>query len=133
MPDPAIDPIQKDTSPLAEKLKKYVVPGRLIATEGIYQAHGGREWYDAKAVYVLHSHLNMLMFEHTHWWITQIAAMGDKWLDDLFDDKRDYQLDDFAALYRTNLNILGLPTRRQRPGDGDSLPPDLRPLLGLPA
>ncbi len=110
IPDPAIDPIQKDTSPLAEKLKKYVVPGRLIAAEGIYQAHGGREWFDAKAVHVLYSHLNMLMFEHTHWWITQIAAMGDKWLNDLFHDKRNYQIDDFVALYQTNLNILGLPS-----------------------
>ena len=110
IPDPAVDPIQKDTSPLAEKLKKYVVPGRLIAAEGIYQAHGGREWFDAKAVYVLYSHLNMLMFEHTHWWITQIAAMGDKWLNDLFHDKRNYQIDDFVALYQTNLNILGLPS-----------------------
>jgi mannose/cellobiose epimerase-like protein (N-acyl-D-glucosamine 2-epimerase family) len=109
IPDPAIDPIQKDASPLVEKLRKYVIPGRLIAAEGIYQAHGGREWFDAKAVHVLYSHLDMLMFEHTHWWITQIAAMADKWLNDLFHDKRTYQLDDFAELYQTSLNILGLP------------------------
>jgi hypothetical protein len=77
IPDPAVDPIQKDTSPLAEKLRKYVVPGRLIAAEGIYQAHGGREWFDAKAVHVLYSHTNMLLFEHTHWWVAHRGDLGE--------------------------------------------------------
>jgi mannose/cellobiose epimerase-like protein (N-acyl-D-glucosamine 2-epimerase family) len=110
IPDPAIDPIQKDTSPLVDKLRKYVHPGRLIAAEGIYQTHGGREWFDAKAVHVLYSQKNIPLFEHTHWWVTQISSMGDKWLNDLFHDKRSYEIDDFSALYATNLNILGLPT-----------------------
>ena len=110
IPELATDSIQKDTSPLVDKLQKYVVPGRLIAAEGIYQIHGGREWFDAKTVHVLYSHKGWLMFEHTHWWDTQIAAMADKWLNDLFHDKRTYQLDDFAALYQTNLNIVGLPS-----------------------
>ena len=132
IPDPAIDPIQKDTSPLAEKLKKYVVPGRLIAAEGIYQAHGGREWFDAKAVHVLYSHLNMLLFEHTHWWITQIAAMGDKWLNDLFHDKRNYQTRRLRRALPDQPEHPRPADRRQHPGDGDSLPLHLRPLVGLP-
>jgi mannose/cellobiose epimerase-like protein (N-acyl-D-glucosamine 2-epimerase family) len=104
------DPVATDPTGLGQKLEKYVIPGRLVAAEGIYQAHEGHEWFDVKTLHVLHSHLGYLMFEHTHWWITQICAMGDKWLDDLFGDKRSYQLDDFVALYRTNLNILGLST-----------------------
>ena len=59
---------------------------------------------------MLHSHTGTLLFEHTHWWITQISTMGDKWLNDLFGDRRTYELDDFTAFYRTQLNILGLPT-----------------------
>ncbi len=51
-----------------------------------------------------------LLFEHTYWWITQISTMGNKWLDDLFGDRRSYELEDFTAFYRTQLNILGLPT-----------------------
>ncbi len=104
------DPISSDTSGLTRKLEKYVVPGRLVVAEGIYQERDGRAWFDCKTLHVLHSHTDTFLFEHTHWWITQISAMTDKWLDDLFGDRRSYQLDDFAALYRTNLNILGLPT-----------------------
>ncbi|MGO9598820.1 MAG: AGE family epimerase/isomerase [Isosphaeraceae bacterium] len=104
------DPVASDQSGLGQKLEKYVIPGRLVAAEGIYQARNGREWFDVKTLHVLHSHLGYLLFEHTHWCIMQICAMSDKWLDDLFGDKRNYQLDDFVALYRTNLNILGLST-----------------------
>ncbi|MFO0956393.1 MAG: AGE family epimerase/isomerase [Isosphaeraceae bacterium] len=96
--------------PLAAKLRKYAVPGKMIAAEGIYQTSGDKEWYDVKTVYYLYSQLDILLFEHTHWWVTQISSMGDKWLNDLFHDKRSYEIDDFSALYQTNLNILGLPT-----------------------
>ena len=103
------DPVRTDVDGLAQKLVKYVVPGRLVAAEGIYQVRDGREWFDVKTLHVLYSHTGQLLFEHTHWWITQIAAMGDKWLNDLFHDRRTYQVDDFVSLYQTNLNILGLP------------------------
>ncbi len=104
------DPVGSDASGNGQKVEKYVIPGKLVVAEGIYQTHGGHEWFDVKTLYVLHSQLGYLLFEHTHWWITQICALGDKWLDDLFHDKRSYQVDDFAAFYRTNLNILGLET-----------------------
>jgi mannose/cellobiose epimerase-like protein (N-acyl-D-glucosamine 2-epimerase family) len=103
-------PVDSQAQGLGANLAKYVRPGRLIAAEGIFQVHGGREWFDVKSVHVLHSHTDQLLFEHTHWWITQISTMGNKWLDDLFGDRRTYELDDFTAFYRTQLNILGLPT-----------------------
>ena len=49
-------------------------------------------------------------FEYTYWWPNQSQRLADKWLDDLFGERRDYTNADFAAVYRTNLNILGLPT-----------------------
>ena len=104
------DLVKTDASSLGQKLEKYVLPGRLVVAEGIYQTRDGHEWFDCKTLHVLHSHLGYLMFEHSIWWITADLHMGDKWLDDLFGDRRTYQLDDFVALYHTNLNILGLPT-----------------------
>ena len=59
------------------KVKKYVAPGRMIAVEGNYQVRGDREWFDARNIHILYSHMNILMFEHTHWWNTQISAMAD--------------------------------------------------------
>ncbi len=51
------DPVATDLADLGRKLEKYVVPGRLVAAEGIYQAHGGHEWFDVKTLHVLHSHV----------------------------------------------------------------------------
>lgn len=88
----------------------------LVVLEGTYSVHDGKECYDALVVHLLKSRHptdppeGRYLFEHTAWWITQITAMADQWLDSLFGEKRTYQRDDFAALYRTNLNILGLPT-----------------------
>jgi mannose/cellobiose epimerase-like protein (N-acyl-D-glucosamine 2-epimerase family) len=108
--DRLVDPVRADVSGPAQKVLKYAVPGRLLVAEGIYQVHDGKDRFDAKQVKVLYSQKGWLLFEHTHWWITQISAMADKWLDDLFGEQRSYTLDDFAKLYRTNLNIVGLPT-----------------------
>ena len=49
-------PVDSQAQGLGAKLAKYAIPGRLIAAEGIYQVHGGREWFDVKRVHVLHSH-----------------------------------------------------------------------------
>jgi hypothetical protein len=92
--------------------------GDMVAVQGTLHTHGGnegddepdKERYDGLVIHLLHSSRDHLHFEHTRWWIDQLVVMANKWLDDLFGDKRTYQLDDFAALYRTNLNILGLPT-----------------------
>ena len=104
------EPADSIAQGLGAKLAKYAIPGRLIAAEGIYQVHGGREWFDVKRFHAFIHRPAASFFEHTHWWITQISTMGDKWLDDLFGDRRSYELDDFTAFYRTQLNILGLPT-----------------------
>jgi hypothetical protein len=86
-----------------------VVEGELIAVEGVFHVHDDNQRYDALAVHNLISHAGYYHFEHTHWWITQICRMADKWLDNLFDSKRSYILDDFSSLYRTTLNIQGMP------------------------
>jgi mannose/cellobiose epimerase-like protein (N-acyl-D-glucosamine 2-epimerase family) len=82
----------------------------LIAVEGTLYLDEGFEHYEAMAVHLLTSHKRLYLFEHTHWWKTQIEAMANKWLDVLFGDKRTYALDDFSALYHTTLNIEGMPT-----------------------
>ena len=93
-----------------QSLSEEVFKGDLISVFGTWHQHEGEERFDAVKIQLLHSSRGYLQFEHTNWWTRQIVVMADKWLDDLFGDKRTYQADDFAALYRTNLNILGLPT-----------------------
>lgn len=89
---------------------KQIFESDLINVFGVWHHHEGVTRFDAVAIRLLHSARGYLQFEHTNWWIRQLVVMADKWLDDLFGDRRSYQPDDFAALYRTNLNILGLPT-----------------------
>lgn len=81
--------------------------GDLIAVEGVYSRNGDNESYDALAIHELISHLGYYHFEHTFWWIAQIEALGERWLDNLFGSKAIYSIDDFSALYRTSLNIQG--------------------------
>ena len=81
--------------------------GDLIAVEGVYSRNDDHECYDALAIHELVSHLGYYHFEHTFWWIAQIEALGERWLDNLFGDKSTYSIDDFSALYRTSLNIQG--------------------------
>ncbi|MBK8270338.1 MAG: hypothetical protein IPK83_19400 [Planctomycetes bacterium] len=70
----------------------------------------------------MHFQPGKYLFEETHWWLTQIARLADEWLDDLFGDKRNYQLEDFAELYRTNLSILGRPARDDQAGMRHAFP-----------
>ncbi len=112
-----------------ECARLYLVEGTMVSVEGIYQRHGGKETFEARTVHLLQqapldwkpgtNHADEMgvgtadrrfYFEYTYWWITQIQRLADRWLDDLFGERRDYQLADFAELYRTNLNILGDPT-----------------------
>jgi len=99
-----------EESTKSEQLGWYVTSGRLIAVHGVQIRAGGRERFDAVVVHLLHTHEHAYLFEDTHWWLSQIARMADEWLEDLFDSRRSYSLDDFAKLYRTNLNIYGQPT-----------------------
>jgi mannose/cellobiose epimerase-like protein (N-acyl-D-glucosamine 2-epimerase family) len=88
-------------------LETNVKEGDLIAVEGICHFNGGNRRYDAQAVHLLKSFAGYYLFEHTHWYKEQIECMANKWLDVLFKDKRTYELDDFAAMYRTTLSIEG--------------------------
>src|SRR5262249_10183434 len=67
--------------------------------------------FDARTVYLLDSEKdNSYVFEAEDWWEVQIRELANGWLDAIFKDRRNYSESDFAELYRTNLNILGLPT-----------------------
>lgn len=65
---------------------------------------------DARTVYLLDSGAGNYLFEVDHWWLTQLERLANGWLDVMFGDRRDYAEVDFAELYRTRLNIFGLPT-----------------------
>jgi len=79
----------------------------MLAVKGVYLEHGDQRRLDAVRVTLMHSSPGRFQFEATHWWLTQIGRLADEWLDDLFGDKRTYEWDDFAELYRTRLGILG--------------------------
>jgi mannose/cellobiose epimerase-like protein (N-acyl-D-glucosamine 2-epimerase family) len=99
-----------DSSSLSQKLDKYIKPNVLVTVQGIYQEHDEHKRFDARFIHLLHSRNGHYLFEETHWWLTQIARLADQWLDSTFGERRTYRIDDFAELYRTNLNIVGLPT-----------------------
>jgi mannose/cellobiose epimerase-like protein (N-acyl-D-glucosamine 2-epimerase family) len=93
--------------PVLFDLLKYVHKGTKLWVEGIYQENANQRRYEARTVYLLHSGSGKLLFEETHWWLVQISQMTDRWLDQLFEKRRNYELGDFAEFYRTNLNITG--------------------------
>jgi mannose/cellobiose epimerase-like protein (N-acyl-D-glucosamine 2-epimerase family) len=92
------------------RIEKYVSVGRVITVQGIYLRQADKYRYDVRTVHLLSSDNDSYLFEETHWWLTQTARLADQWLDSLFGDKRSYELDDWVALYRTDLNIEGMPT-----------------------
>ncbi|MFO1371473.1 MAG: N-acyl-D-glucosamine 2-epimerase [Candidatus Competibacteraceae bacterium] len=94
---------------VAENVRKYVRPDTLVIVQGIYIEHEAQKSFQARAITLMHFEKERYMFEESHWWLTQIARLADEWLDDLFGDRRTYQMDDFAEFYQTNLNIFGLP------------------------
>jgi mannose/cellobiose epimerase-like protein (N-acyl-D-glucosamine 2-epimerase family) len=104
------NPKDYDSSKLSDQLRKYVRENDLIAVEGVEIEHEHLSRFDARKVTLLRGDQEDFLFEETHWWLTQIARFADEWLDDLFQDRRNYEWDDFAHLYRTNLNILGQTT-----------------------
>lgn len=94
---------------LSELVRQYIVVNNLVIVQGVYLEHEDYQGFQAISVTLMHSQPGRYLFEDSHWWLTQIARFADEWLDDLFGDRRTYQLDDFAGLYRTNLNIFGQP------------------------
>lgn len=104
------NPAEYDPSKgVAEKVRKYITIGYMLVVSGILIESGGERRFDARNVTLLTGDQDQFVFEDTHWWLTQIAAFADQWLDDLFDARRSYEWDDFAKFYRTNLNIIGQP------------------------
>jgi mannose/cellobiose epimerase-like protein (N-acyl-D-glucosamine 2-epimerase family) len=96
------------TDPVGRQLVRYLVQDALIFARGLNMEHEGRHRFEARIVYLLHSQPGeRYVFEQSHWWLTQITRLADRWLDQLFDATRNYSLEDFAKFYRTNLNILG--------------------------
>lgn len=99
-----------ETTGVEYKIRKYLAEGRCIFVEGTYTEDEQTQIFTANKISLLSSKPNRVLFEETHWWLAQISQMANKWLDDLFDDRRSYRIDDFSRFYRTNLNISGLPT-----------------------
>ncbi|ACK65942.1 N-acyl-D-glucosamine 2-epimerase [Rippkaea orientalis PCC 8801] len=95
---------------LAEKIDAYLHENLLVAVEAIEEIQGEKILFDATCIHLLTTPKSQYLFEQTHWWLNQISRMADEWLDDLFGDRRNYTEADFSQLYRTNLNIVGLPT-----------------------
>ncbi len=98
-----------DKLPPKERLEKYIHENTLVAIQAIYQVQGDKSLFDASCVHLLTTPNSTFLFEQSHWWLNQISILADEWLDDLFGDRRNYSEADFSELYRTNLNIIGLP------------------------
>lgn len=101
-------PEELDKKPPAERAKVYLVDGVMVAVEGIHQRHDGTERFEARVVHLLQqapvprgTQVEMdkerqvevderrFYFEYTYWWLNQIQRLADKWLDDLFGERRD--------------------------------------------
>lgn len=112
-----LDEINRDRIPNPEGflgnpsqlVKKYILQGRLVVVQGVYQENDDKSCVDARVISLLQSSDGEFLFEQTHWWLTQISRLADSWLGYLYPNKQSFEIDDFA-LYRTNLNIVGLPT-----------------------
>lgn len=95
----------------AQKVRKYIRLGRLVVLYGIYLEDKEKAQFDARTVHILNSEDGEYLFEETHWWLNQISCLADTWLQDMFGDKPNYQLNiNDYTLYRTNLGIAGEPT-----------------------
>ena len=97
--------------PVVTNLRRYVAPDALVYVRGIHQEANDRERFEARNVYLLQSSPGeRYVFEEMQWWLDQISRLVDRWLDDLFDARRDYTVTDFSRFYVTNLNIEGQDT-----------------------
>lgn len=93
-----------------ERIETYIRENVLVAVQAIWQIQEDKNLFDSTCVHLLTTPSSIFFFEQTHWWLNQISLMADEWLDDLFEDRRNYSEADFSELYRTNLNIIGLST-----------------------
>jgi hypothetical protein len=100
----AADPALWDAK---RQLLKYLKPGLMICIQGIRSQYANTIDYSARRVVLMHSDPGRYEWEDAHWWIQQINTLSEQWLDVLFQDRREFTEHDFAACYRTNLNLLG--------------------------
>ncbi|MDH4128271.1 MAG: AGE family epimerase/isomerase [Spirochaetota bacterium] len=105
-----LDELNRDRIPLAEstdntqnKLKRYIQKDLLVAAYGIYQHHNDKIRFDARQITLFHNAKKGFLFEETHWWLTQITALADEWLLNLFGNDNHF---DFTK-YQTNLTYIG--------------------------
>lgn len=104
------NPPEYDPSRPSDQVRKYIHENDMLFVEGVEIENDGVRRFDARTITRLTNAQGGFFFENSHWWLTQMARLADQWLDDLFQDRRTFEWDDFAELYRTNLNILGQPT-----------------------
>ena len=85
------------------RLALYIKKGLLVAAYGILQIHEDKYRYDAREITLFNNNKGGYLFEETHWWLTQISALADVWLLNLFGPGHVY---DFTN-YQTNLSYIG--------------------------
>lgn len=85
------------------RIALYIKKGLLVAVYGILQVHEDKNRYDAREVTLFNNNKSGYLFEETHWWLTQISALADQWLLNLFGPGQVY---DFTK-YQTNLSYIG--------------------------
>ena len=107
--DRFVNPSHPPSNP-KERIETYIRENVLVAVQAIWQIQGDESLFDATCIHLLTTPSSTFLFERSHWWLNQISILADEWLDDLFKDRRNYSEADFSELYRTNLNIIGLPT-----------------------
>src|SRR4051812_26542678 len=81
----------------SEKVRKYIIAGYMLVAAGVEIENAGTQRFDARVITLLTGDQDQFVFEDTHWWLTQIAAFADQWLDGLFANRRSYEVDDFAG------------------------------------
>lgn len=110
MPPPEGGPDGEAPGSLPWRVRKYVLSGSYVVVEGTQMEDDDTKLFSAEKINIVTSQPDRVLFEETHWWLSQISQMANRWLDDLFDHRRTYTIDDFSQFYRTNLNIQGMPT-----------------------
>ncbi|MQX37558.1 AGE family epimerase/isomerase [Roseospira navarrensis] len=110
MPTPTNAPKDEAPDSVPGRIRKYVLSNTYVVVEGTYMDHNHTTLFAAQKINIITSQPGRVLFEETHWWLSQISQMANRWLDNLFDHRRSYTIDDFSQFYRTNLNIQGMPT-----------------------
>ncbi|WP_207787592.1 AGE family epimerase/isomerase [Candidatus Thiosymbion oneisti] len=100
---------EKSGDGVRDDLKRYMQVNRTVTVNGVIYKDDERQRYEARAVHLFGSEPDTYVYEETHWWLSQLSLMSDRWLDLLFEHRRSYAIDDFSHFYRTSLNITGQP------------------------